>query len=124
MTEPVLGSYYSFKMMDGTATAPTQFTGEGMYVGKRGAYTIFATALPKRSAESIKPQTIQFTYTKLAFHPIQAPSDKVMITSETQYLLQAYLRSDRFKDPPDNGRTSPTRILSPEELLFGAYRPQ
>lgn len=118
MTEPVLGWYYSFKMMDGTAVAPTQVTGEGMYVGKRGSYTVFATALPKRSAtESNKPQTIQITYTKLAYHPIQSPSDRVLIRSDTYHLLQAYFRSDRFKDPPDNGRTSPTIILSSELLL-------
>ena len=117
MTGPVLGSYYSFKMMDGFATAPTQFTGEGMFVGKRGKYNIFATALPKLVADNSLVQTIYLTYTALAFHAIHSPSDKVMITYETQYLLQTYLRSERFKDPHDNGRTSPTILLSPELLL-------
>ena len=117
MTGPVLGSYYSFKMMDGFATAPMKVTGEGMYMGSRGKYNVFATALPKLVADNSLVQTVCLTYTPLSFHAIHLPSDKVMIRSETQYLLQSYLRSDRFKDPHDNGRTSPKVVLTPE-ILF------
>ena len=117
MTGPVLGSYYSFKMMDGFATAPMKVTGEGMFVGKRGKYNVFANALPKLVADNSLVQTVCLTYTSFAFHAIHSPSDKVMITSETYYILQAHLRSDRFKDPHDNGRTSPKVVLAPE-ILF------
>ena len=117
MTEPVFGLYYSFKLMDGFATAPTQFTGEGMFVGRHGPYTIFATAIPKREATQNPIQSVQLTYTEYAYHPIPNPSDKVMIRDDTVQQLYSFMRSSRFQHPKPNGRTSPTVILSADILL-------
>lgn len=117
MTEPVFGLYYSFKMMDGTATAPTQFTGEGMFVGRHGPYTIFATVIPKREANNNLIQSVQLTYTEFAYYSIPSPSDKVMLRTETIQQLRTYMRSSRFQHPKPNGRTSPILVLSADLLL-------
>lgn len=117
MTEPVFGLYYSFKFMDGTATAPTQFTGEGMFVGHCGPYTIFATVIPKREATYNLIQSVQLTYTDLAYHAIPSPSDKVMIRDDTIQQLHAFMRSPKFQHPKSNRRTSPTLVLTADILL-------
>ena len=117
MTEPVLGLYYSFKLMDGTATAPRQFTGEGMEIGQYGPYTSFATAIPKREAVYSSIQSVQLTYTEYAYHTIPKPHDRVMLMEETVHQLRSFMRSSRFQHPKPNGRTSPTLVLSADILL-------
>jgi hypothetical protein len=118
MTEPVLGSYYTFKYIGGRVYDPDQYDGEGMYIGQRGGANVFATILPKRTAEVGKQiQSIMLTYTKLGYQPIQAPRDKVMMTDETRYLLTKYFASTEYKDPVDNGRIAPTTYILAETLI-------
>lgn len=118
MTEPALGLYYTFKYVGGRVYDPDVYDGEGMYVGKRGTSHLFATALPKRSAEVGNPiQDILITYTTMAYYPIRFPRDKVMITSETYDQLMKYIRSAEYKDPIDRGRTSPTLYIKSDTLI-------
>ena len=117
MTEPVLGSYYTFKYIGGNVYAPSQMIGEGMFIGRRGSMNVFATVLPKREASPSLIQTVDLTYTPLAFYPIHAPSDKVMMTTETYHVLLSLFRSNRWNDPHDNKRTSPNCTLTPTDLL-------
>lgn len=117
MTEPVLGSYYTFKYIGGCVYNPDKYDGEGMFIGRRGSNNIFATVLPKREA-SIQPiQTVMLTYTDMAYHKIPHPSDKVMLSSDTHYVVMNYIKSERFKDPVPNGRTSPIVTLTSDVLL-------
>ncbi len=116
MTEPVLGSYYTFKYIGGNVYAPSQMIGEGMFVGKQGNYFVFAVVHPNRDTTS-KIQNITLYYTTLAWHPIPSPRDKVFMTEETRYLFMKYIHSDRFKCPIDNGRTFPMFHISAEILV-------
>ena len=117
MTEPVLGSYYTFKYISGRVYYPGKYDGEGMFVGRRGSHNVFATILPNRVASTYPIQSVMLTYTTLAYQPINHPSDKVMMTSETYYVLMEYLKSNRFKDPHDNGRVSPIFTLTLDDLM-------
>lgn len=116
MTEPVLGSYYTFKYIGGRAYDPGEYDEEGMFVGKRGNYFVFAVVHPSRGTTS-KIQNITLYYTTLAWHPIPSPHNKVFMTEDTKYLLMKYIHLDLFKDPIDNGRKSPQYTLTPDELL-------
>ncbi len=117
MTEPVLGSYYTFKYIGGRVYDPDQYDGEGMFVGRRGSKNVFATAIPNHAATTRTIQSVLLTYTDMRFHKIAYPSDKVMITPDTYYVLQEYIRSSHFKDAHDNGRVSPT-IKIPADILL------
>ncbi len=117
MSTPVLGSYYTFKYIGGRVYDPDQYDGEGMFLGRRGTTNIFATVLPNRVASNQTIQSVMLTYTDLGFQPINHPSDKVMMTPETKYVLQNYLQTNRYKDPEPNGRTSPVVYLTPDAFL-------
>jgi len=117
MTEPVLGSYYTFKYIGGCVYDPDKYNEEGMFVGRRGSKNIFATILPNREATKQSIQSVMLTYTDLGFQRIPHPSNKVIMTSETYYGLMDHLKSNRFKDPHDNGRVSPTLLISADSLL-------
>ena len=117
MTEPVLGSYYTFKYIGGYSYSPEHCHGEGMFVGRRGSHNIFATILPKREATKQPIQTVMLTYTSLGYEYITYPRDKIMMTSETYYVFMEYLKSNRFKDAHNNGRVSPTITISADILL-------
>ena len=112
MTGPALGSYYTFKYIGGRVYDPDQYDGEGMFVGRRGSNNVFATVLPNREASRQTIQSVMLTYTDMGFQPINHPSDKVTMTSDTQYMVMNHLKSDRFKDPVPNGRTSPVVYLT------------
>jgi hypothetical protein len=118
MAGPVLGSYYIFKYIGGRVYDPDKYDGEGMFIGKQGDTNVFATILPKRSAEGGKSvQSIVLTYTKLCYQLIQTPRDKVMMTDETRYLLMKYFASAGYKEPVDNGRTSSTVYVLADTLI-------
>lgn len=117
MTEPVLGSYYTFKYIGGRVYDPDKYDGEGMFIGRRGRYNVFSTILPKREASTQFIQSVMLTYSDMACHKISHPSDKVMMTSDTQYVVMKYIKSERFKDPVPNGRTSPIITLTTDVLL-------
>jgi hypothetical protein len=117
MTGPALGSYYTFKYIGGRVYTPDKYDGEGMFIGRRGSNNVFATALPKREATNQPIQSVILTYTDMAYHTISYPSDKVMMTSDTQYVVMKYIQSDRFKDPVSNGRISPMITLTTDVLL-------
>jgi hypothetical protein len=117
MTEPALGLYYTFKYIGGRVYDPDQYDGEGMFIGRRGSTNVFATVIPKREASTHHIQSVMLTYTDMAYHKIPHPSDKVMMTSDTQYVVMNYIKSERFKDPVPNGRTSPVITLTTDVLL-------
>lgn len=117
MTEPVLGSYYTFKYIGGRVYDPDQYDGEGMFIGRRGSNNVFATAIPNRSATTHTIQSVLLTYTDMKFQKIPYPSDKVMITHDTYDLVMKHLKSEHFKDPNQNRRTSSTMILTLDMLL-------
>ena len=118
MAGPVLGSYYTFKYIGGRVYDPDQYDGEGMFIGQKGRANAFATVLPHRTAERGKQvQDILLTYTTMGYQSIHAPSDKVMMTDETRYLLRKYFASAEYKEPVDNGRTSPTVYILAETLI-------
>lgn len=117
MAEPALGSYYTFKYIGGRVYDPDQYDGEGMFIGRRGSNNVFATVLPNREATNQPIQSVMLTYTNMAYHKIPHPSDKVMMSSDTQYVVMKYIQSDRFKDPQPNGRTSPVVYLMADVLL-------
>lgn len=117
MAAPALGSYYTFKFIGGCVYDPDKYDGEGMFIGRRGSNNVFATVIPKREASTQSIQSVMLTYTDMAYHKIPHPSDKVMMTSDTQYVVMKYIQSDRFKDPVSNGRTSPVITLTTDMLL-------
>ena len=118
MTEPVLGSYYIFKYVGGRVYDPDKYDSEGMYIGKRDGLNVFATILPNLVADRSKAvQSILLTYTALDYQRIHVPRDKVLMTGETRYLLTKYFASAGYKEPVDNGRTSPTAYVLAETLI-------
>ena len=116
MAEPVLGSYYTFKYIGGRVYDPDQYDGEGMFIGRRGQYNVFAIVLPKLVATQVS-QNVVLYYTTLNYHRIHTPRDKVMMTSDTKYMLMNHFHSSFYKDPHDNGRVSPTVTISADILL-------
>jgi hypothetical protein len=117
MADLALGSYYTFKYIGGRVYTPEQYDGEGMFIGRRGSMNVFATVIPKREASTQHIQSVMLTYTDMAYHKIPHPSDKVMMTSDTQYVVMNYIQSERFKDPVSNGRISPVVTLTTDVLL-------
>ena len=116
MTEPALGLYYTFKYIGGRVYDPDQYDSEGMFIGRRGQYNVFATVLPKLVATQVS-QNVVLYYTELNYQPIHIPHDKVMMTSDTKYMLMNHFHSELYKDPHDNGRVSPTVYISADILL-------
>ncbi len=116
MAEPALGSYYTFKYVGGRVYDPDVYDEEGMFLGKRGDYYVFAVTQPNRDTTQ-KIQNITLYYTKLAYHRISYPNNRVFMTEDTKLLLMKFFNSDRYKEPVDNGRTFPTYHIPSDKLL-------